>query len=363
MKIAVCVLAVGVVFATATVPAQTTAQRVAVPLEPVTAVLDAARTHDVVALGLGRHNNLQGHAFLMRLLQNPRLPDVVTDVVIECGNARYQGMADDFVLAGRAVPTDTLRAAWQDTTQPHSGCDTGLAEEIYRTLRRINASLDAGRRVRLLLGDPPINWDSPTRKQDRMKFMEARDSHPAEVIRQEVLGKKRRALIVYGQMHLQRKQLLSNYDMSHPLAQTIVSLLETAGARVFSVWGNTHADISSLQADIASWPTPSLAMTKGTVLGAADFAVYYPFAAGRVALRNGKPVPAPREEWRELPMESQFDAVLHLGAPSSITVVPIPAALCRDAAYMKMRRERLTEAGPQVELKTLIEQCAKVTGK
>jgi hypothetical protein len=342
---------------------QTKTPRPALPLDPVTAVLDAARTHDVVALGLGRHNNLQGHAFLIRLLQDSRFPTAITDVVVECGNARYQATVDDFVLAAHDVPADTLRTAWQNTTQPHAGCDTGLPEEIYRTLRRINVSLDPSRRVRLLLGEPPIDWDSPTRQQDRVKFMEARDSHPTEVVTREVLSKKRRALIVYGQMHLQRKQLLSNYDMSHPLAQTIVSLLEAAGATVFNVWGNTHADISALQPDVVSWPTPSLALTKGTVLGAADFAVYYPFAAGRVALRDGKPVPAPRDEWRQFPMEAQFDAVLHLGTPSSITVAPIPPALCRDAAYMKMRRERLEEAGPPVELKQLLEYCATTIGR
>jgi hypothetical protein len=341
---------------------QPAAPRPAMPLEPVTAVIDAARTHDIVALGLGRHNNLQGHAFLLRLLQDPRFPTAITDVVIECGNSRYQALVDGFVLDGREVPAASLRMAWQNTTQPHAGCDTGPAEEIYRTLRRINIPLEPARRVRLLLGEPPIDWDSPTRRQDRMKFMEARDSHPAEVVTREVLSKKRRALIVYGQMHLQRRQLLSNYDMSHPLAQTVVSLLEAAGATVFSVWGGTHTDLSTLQPDIASWPTPSLALTRGTVLGASDFAIHFP-AAGRVALRDGKPVPAPRDEWRELRLEAQFDAVLHFGTPSSITVAPIPPALCRDAAYMKMRRDRLEEAGPPVELKQLLEYCATITGR
>ena len=358
MRTALCMLGGVALFASVTL-GQTNARRLAVPIEPATAVLDAARTHNVVALGLGRHNNLQGHAFLMQLLRDPRLPGVLNDVVIECGNARYQAMTDEFVLAGREVPDATLRAAWQNTTQPHAGCDTGLAEEIYRTLREINASLEPSRRVRLLLGDPPIDWDSPTRTLDRARFMEARDSHPVEAIKREVLSNKRRALIVYGQMHLQRKQLLSNYDMSHPLAHTIVSLLEAAGADVFNVWGNTYADLAALQSDIVSWPTPSAAMTKGNVLGAADFVVYYPFAAGRVSLRDGKSVPIPRDQWLELPMEAQFDAILHLGPPSSITVAPIPVALCRDAAYMKMRRERLSEAGPQVELKNLLEHCAK----
>ena len=49
----------------------------------------------------------------------------------------------------------------------------------YRT---VNAALPEGQRVRIFLGDPPIDWNSPTEKQDREKFMLMRDSYPAELI-------------------------------------------------------------------------------------------------------------------------------------------------------------------------------------
>lgn len=214
----------------------------AVPLAPVTAVLDALRSNQVVGLGLGAHNNLQGHAFLLSLIRHHEFPGTGTDLVVECGNARYQDTMDRFV-AGEDV-ADLLRRTWQDTTQPHSGCDVPIHEQLYRTVRSLNASRPAGQQVRIVLGDPPMDWDSPTAEQDRDAFMTMRVSQPAQLIQREVLAKGRRALVVYGQMHLQRKQLASNYDMSHPLAQTIVSLLEGAGIKVFTVCGHARASLT-----------------------------------------------------------------------------------------------------------------------
>ena len=40
-------------------------------------------------------------------------------------------------------------------------------------------------------------------------------------------------------------------------------------------------------------------------------------------------------------MEDEFDALLYLGPPVSITRRPFPVALCRDGNYMKMRLSRL----------------------
>ena len=39
---------------------------------PVNAILDAFRSHRVVALGEGSHGNEQGHAFRMSLIRDPR---------------------------------------------------------------------------------------------------------------------------------------------------------------------------------------------------------------------------------------------------------------------------------------------------
>ena len=58
-------------------------------------------------------------------------------------------------------------------------------------------------------------------------------------------------------------------------------------------------------------------------------------------MREGRPSPLPREQWRVLPMQEMFDAVLYLGPTSTITTAKLPAALCADTAYRQMRRDRM----------------------
>jgi hypothetical protein len=89
--------------------------RPAVPAEPVGAILDAFRTHALVALG-DEHGSEQGSAFRMALIRDARFASVVNDIVVEFGNARYQGLMDRFVR-GEDVKPEELRRVWQDTTQ------------------------------------------------------------------------------------------------------------------------------------------------------------------------------------------------------------------------------------------------------
>ena len=185
-----------------------------------------------------------------------------------------------------------------------------------------------------------------------------RDTFPADLIQREVLAKGRHALLTYGSMHFQRKNLMANYESEGP-AETIVSRLENKwGAKVFTIF---TADVSTLQPDAASWPTPSLAIIRGTVLGAADFTAYYPSEAmGRFPIKDGEPdfsSPIPREQWRTLRAEDQFDAVLYLGKglPERVDLDP---ARCADKSEYEEHLRRMTVSGlPPQELERLKKLC------
>ncbi|MXZ70756.1 MAG: hypothetical protein F4Z04_04500 [Acidobacteria bacterium] len=94
--------------------------RPAAPVEPMAALLDAFASYDVVALS-DPHGNEQVHALHLSLIRDPRLARAVDDIVFETGNALYQEVVDLYVN-GADVPIDELRL------------------------------------VRILLGDPPIDW-------------------------------------------------------------------------------------------------------------------------------------------------------------------------------------------------------------
>jgi hypothetical protein len=153
--------------------------------------------------------------------------------------------------------------------------------------------------------------------------------------------------------------MVANYDMSHPIAQTIVSLLQRGGVKLFTVWGNTTVDLAAVQPEIATWPRPSLVLLRGTNVGAMDFANFLT-CWNRFRIEGTKLVPIPREEWRVVPIEDQFDALLYLGPPSAITTAQLGPFTCADAAYMKMRLARLTAYGPKGAGDRLREHCAAI---
>jgi erythromycin esterase-like protein len=106
------------VMAVSPLPAQVVPSRPsAMPVDPISGILDAFRTHAVVALGEGGHGNEQAHRFRLVLVRDPRFARVVNDIVVESGSARYQTVMDRFV-AGDDVPREVLVRAWRDTTQP-----------------------------------------------------------------------------------------------------------------------------------------------------------------------------------------------------------------------------------------------------
>jgi hypothetical protein len=337
------------------------APRPAVPIEPVDAILDAFRSNPIVALTEGDHGNEQGHAFRLSLIRDPRFAAVVNDIVVEFGNARYQDIADQFVR-GDAVPDPALRQIWQNTTQPNTVFERPIYEGFLRAVRDVNATLPRERQLRVLLGDPPIDWDDIHTTQELGKWIDAREAHPADLIRREVIAKSRRALVIYGSGHFHRGNVARNYEPEG----TIVSLLERAPkVNVFSIWTTERdIDLTPLQADTTSWPRPSLAIVRGTVLGEADFTFYWPYTGTRVVVRDGVRNAIPRDQWRARKMEDQFDAILYLGPSSSITIAQLPSALCADSAYIEMRLRRMAlMPGGQGQIDTLKAYCASQTSR
>ena len=246
-------------------------------LEPISGILDAFKSHHIVALGEGLHGNLQSHAFRLSLIRDPRFAATVNDIVVEFGSARYQAVMDRFISSGDVSHAE-LQKAWQDTTQ-NGLWDDSIYEEFFRAVRELNASLPRERQLRVLLGDPPIDWDNVRTHSDYMHWNTQRDTHAADLIDREVVSRNRRALVIYGDGHFRRVPRFAGTSLTAP---TLVNLIERRGTRVLTVWTNTTVELERLQWGIKFWPIPSLTLLRGTKLGALNF---------RVLRRNGNRSP------------------------------------------------------------------------
>jgi hypothetical protein len=189
----------------------------------------------------------------------------------------------------------------------------------------VTASLPPTRQLRVLLGDPPSDWEHVHSLQDLKQAMGDRDAYAVDVLRREVLAKKRRALVIYGGQHLIRRNTIP--DAADEWARGIIARMEKDHlGSAFTILPETRRDLKTLQADVASWPIPSVAVLRGTTLGSTIW--------------------DPRPPARPVRAEDQADAVLYLGPPSSMTASKLAPALCSDRAYIEMRLSRLALLPP-----------------
>jgi len=117
-------------------------------------------------------------------------------------------------------------------------------------------------------------------------------------------------------------------------------------------------DLATLQSDVGTWPTPALAVINGSVLGAVEFSDYFGNEAGRATVREGQLIPIPREQWKRLLLDEQFDAVLYLGPPSRMSTATLNAALCRDDAYLRLRQRRFEITNAKIQPEELRRACS-----
>lgn len=167
--------------------------------DPKATVLQLFDQYDLVAIS-EMHQAKEVHEFLKSLIQTPGLSDRgVTNIVVEFGNARYQSISDRYVM-GEQVSLNQLRQIWQNTTQ-FLVWDSPLYEQFFEAVRESNSRLPHERKIRVILGDPPIGWEIVHTKTDYEQYAD-RDLFFADIVDREVLSQNQKALIIIGGMHL-----------------------------------------------------------------------------------------------------------------------------------------------------------------
>ena len=178
--------------------------------------------------------------------------------------------------------------------------------------------------MRVLLGDPPIEWDSVASADEYRAWNLRRDAFAADLIEQEVSARHRRALAFFGDGHFQARTERPPRSVAGHLAAAGVSFLAIASA---------GGHVAELDPSVTRWQTPALAFVHGTAIGAAEYQFFY------------GPVP-PGDYWAaNHRFEDHYDAVLYLGPVGSDTPSPLTSPRCRDADYIAMRVKRMEIAG------------------
>ena len=97
--------------------------------------------------------------------RDPRFAMKVGNVVVEFGDASQQAIIDRFVN-GEEIPYSQLRKVWADTVGWFPTVTSMGYLNFYAQLRAVNRTLPKQERIRVWLGDPPLDWSKPVSQAD-----------------------------------------------------------------------------------------------------------------------------------------------------------------------------------------------------
>ena len=118
-------------------------------------------------------------------------------------------------IAGQPVTRDQLTQIWEETTIVAGVWTSPIYEGFLSDVRSLNLTLPVEKRLRVLLGDPPIDWSIVRGPADE-DMNDWRDAHFEWVVEEQVMKKGRRALLWIGGAHLSRRVQLSRQPDSSP---------------------------------------------------------------------------------------------------------------------------------------------------
>jgi hypothetical protein len=143
----------------------------------------------------------QAGEFYDKLVKDPRFSATVNDIVVEFGSRLSQPAVDRYI-AGEAVPEAELEHVWRDSTKVMSW-ESPIYAGLLTAVRDANKSLPAKRRLRVLVGDSPIDWPK-VQTHEQWEATQPNNRSFSWVIINDVLKQHRKALVILGSNHLTR---------------------------------------------------------------------------------------------------------------------------------------------------------------
>jgi Haem-binding uptake, Tiki superfamily, ChaN len=280
------------------------------PGEPLCDVADAAqgiiaafRQHPVVMIG-EVHSIRRAGDFYIRLIREGKFQETVEDIVVEFASRNNQPLLDRYI-AGEDLPVDELRRIWRDTTKV-AYWESPIYAEWLAAIREVNQGLPPSRRLRVLAGDTAVDWKNVHTSSDWIALGD-NDVSFADVIVNEIVSKKHRALVVLGMDHVLKSggpngelDTATRVESRYPGSSYVV-LLDSRGVLQPAV--RELVRFHRLREDV-----PILCVLQGTPLGEAG-------------------------EGGRLPLVRMADALLYLGPPEMLTRAwPPPGSL--EPAYL-----------------------------
>ena len=146
---------------------------------------------DIVALGESHGRALESD-LRIALVRHPDFAKKVRSIVVEFASTTEQSTLDRYIR-GENVSKAQLQQVWKTTTQANNGVwDDPIYANFFAAVRDVNLKLPADARIRIFGGDPGPGDNR------------SRETAAVAVLKEQVLQKHGKALVIYGAAHFYR---------------------------------------------------------------------------------------------------------------------------------------------------------------
>ena len=210
---------------------------------------------------------------------------------------------------------------------------------FYEAVREVNMKHTCPHPVRLVLGDPDMDW-AKIDTVEQLKAVPDRDQFFADVVEREVLAKKHRALLISGALHAlksyPKREPGDDAGFSEPSAAQLIERKRPGSIFIVGLV-TTPAAAETMKMP----PPPSFRVVKGSALEKLSFSIIAPAWDAKPVIVNGKHDWELTDSNAWASMGKVVDGVLYLGGdetrvfpPPSIYLEPVYQAQLRKRAAL-----------------------------
>src|SRR5437868_528597 len=96
---------------------------------------------------------------------------------------------------------------------------TDVGPRLFKLVRDLNQRRPPGKRLRVVVTEPPIDWSKIHTQSDYLAFRNDRPAVITQTVITEVLAKQRRALLLSGEGHIGHQgqnSSVADYEREYP---------------------------------------------------------------------------------------------------------------------------------------------------
>jgi hypothetical protein len=160
-------------------------------------------SHQFVFIG-STHGDAKIDQFLTCLVSRPAFKQRVTDIVVEWASSSLanQRLLDRYVLTLDEIPVNDLAPVWFDTDAPTMWTTLPSVRQFIETLRDVNKSLPAAKRIRLVGGNQGVDWSKVQTVEDLAPYPYKTNIMLHLLVEHLANTPRNKTLVIYGDAHI-----------------------------------------------------------------------------------------------------------------------------------------------------------------